>query len=275
MRNELLEGHSRLSNWLGSVVCLSPLFLSFLFWQTRDVTEPFCFLLLFFCQVCRKNGQRVSPEFRPSMQRDVFFFLFLYPPVPLDNVRRRERQRLPSRWRKPSGFLHLPISHALIFSCVLQLYCFVKRFSSLQDAIFFYFGNSFCVTRISLEQGSLFIFDLTMSVELQLYFWSNDHFFYLYVVFWLVSFRLVCPNRNRDRALHYCPSVTHIKHIIWSLTAFLKNKFSIRFLMIDLSQKICFFSSIILLLFLLLLAAPLFYVKYRNRRLYFATERNI
>lgn len=45
--------------------------------------------------------------------------------------------------------------------------------------------------------------------------------------------------------------------------------------MIDLSQKICFFSSIILLLFLLLLAAPLFYVKYRNRRLYFATERNI
>lgn len=44
--------------------------------------------------------------------------------------------------------------------------------------------------------------------------------------------------------------------------------------MIDLSQKICFFSSIIFFL-LLLLAAPLFYVKYRNRRLYFATERNI
>lgn len=171
MRNELLEGHSRLSNWLGSVVCLSPLFLSFLFWQTRDVTEPFCFLLLFFCQVCRKNGQRVSPEFRPSMQRDVFFF-FLYPPVPLDNVRRRERQRLPSRWRKPSGFLHLPISHALIFSCVLQLYCFVKRFSSLQDAIFFF---TLATVFASLE---------FFGTRVVIYFWFNN-------VSWIATLFLV------------------------------------------------------------------------------------
>lgn len=260
MRNELLEGHSRLSNWLGSVVCLSP--LSFLFWQTRDVTEPFCFLLLFFLPSLSQKRSACVAGIPPFYAEGRFFSLPSCSFGQRKKERKRERQRLPSRWRKPSGFLHLPISHALIFSCVLQLFCFVKRFSSFARRHFFFFFT------LATVFASLEFF----GTRVVIYFWFNNvswiatlflvqwpFFFFVFVRgFWLVSFRLVCPNRNRDRALHYCPSVTHIKHIIWSLTAFLKNKFSIRFLMIDLSQKICFFSSIILLFFFIIISRSSF-----------------
>lgn len=124
---------------IGWVLSSASLLFLFSFGKQEMWQNLFVFFFFFFCQVCRKNGQRVSPEFRPSMQRDVFF---LYPPVPLDNVRRRERERDSVCHQDEENLLVFFIFPfpTLLFSLVFSN-CFVlwNVFRLLQDAIFFFF----------------------------------------------------------------------------------------------------------------------------------------